>query len=160
MSKRPCLLRSEPEPLADLRLIYAELGQWLLRSDITITNQYTRIPQSEKGEIMVRLIGPCLSGEARGKFGSSLIFQRWHGRAYAKRYFKPRNPKSSAQNIGRARVRKAVARWQIATQETQDKWNEYAKQFNRTGYNAFMSGFAIYMRDHEETEPPIPFVPL
>ena len=108
---------------------------------------------------MARLIGPLLSGDARGKFGSCLIFQVWHGRAYAKRYFRPRNPKSQEQNILRARIRKAVARWQSATQETKDLWNAYAKRLNGTGYNAYLSKFAIYMRDHAEVEPPEPFEP-
>lgn len=108
---------------------------------------------------MVRLRGPCMSGEARGKFGSALIFKMLHGRAIALRYFHPRNPKSPAQNTNRARVRKAVARWQAATQETKDLWNAYAKQFRGTGYNAYLSAFVIYMRDHAEAKPPEPFEP-
>lgn len=108
---------------------------------------------------MVRLIGPCMSGEARGKFGSSLIFQMLHGRAYAKRYFRPRNPKSPAQVIVRNRITKALDRWQDATQETKDKWKKYAKQFRTTGYNAYMSAFVIYMRDHAEAHPDEPFEP-
>lgn len=108
---------------------------------------------------MVRLIGPLLSGEARGKFGNCLIFQVWHGRAYAKRYFRPRNPKSQEQNIIRARIRKGVKRWQEAKVKTKKLWDRYAKQFNTTGYNAYLSGFAIYMRDHQETEPSVPFEP-
>ncbi|MBA7709430.1 hypothetical protein ES703_118348 [subsurface metagenome] len=108
---------------------------------------------------MVRLIGPCLSGEARGKFGKALIFKMLHGRAIATRYFTPRNPKSPDQIIVRNRITKALARWQAATQETQDKWKLYAKQFHTTGYNAWMSAFIIYMRDHAEAQPAAPFEP-
>lgn len=108
---------------------------------------------------MVRLIGPCLSGEARGKFGSMLIFVMLRGRAYAKRYFKPRNPNSSGQIIVRNRQTKALIRWQDATQGTKDLWRTYAKQFRTTGYHAYMSAFIIYMRDHAEAEPAEPFEP-
>jgi len=108
---------------------------------------------------MVKLIGPCLSGQARGKFGSALIFKMLHGKAIAQRYFRPRNPKSPAQNIIRNRIRKGVARWQTATQETKDLWKTYAKQFNTTGYNAYVSAFVIYMRDNAEAEPAVPFIP-
>ena len=108
---------------------------------------------------MVRLIGPMMSGQARGKFGSALIFKMLHGRAIALRYFRPRNPKSPAQVIARNRIAKALARWQSATQETKNLWRTYAKQFRTTGYNAYMSAFVIYMRDHAETEPAEPFEP-
>jgi len=108
---------------------------------------------------MVRLIGPMMSGEARGKFGSFLIFKMLHGKAIATRYFKPRNPKSPAQVIVRNRTTKALGRWQTATQETQATWKKYAKQFRTTGYHAYMSAFIIYMRDHAEAHPGTPFLP-
>lgn len=108
---------------------------------------------------MVRLIGPMMSGQARGKFGSALIFKMLHGRAIATRYFRPRNPNTPAQKLVRKRVQKAVFRWQDATQETKTLWRTYAKQFRTTGYNAYVSAFVIYMRDHAEAEPAEPFEP-
>lgn len=108
---------------------------------------------------MVRLIGPMLSGQARGKFGSALIFKMLHGKAIATRYFRPRNPKTPAQEIPRTRVRKGVVRWQDSTQETKALWRTSAKKVRTTGYNAYMSGLIIHMRDHAETEPDEPFEP-
>lgn len=108
---------------------------------------------------MVKLIAPCMSGEARGKFGNILVYKKRLSTNVASRYFKPRNPKSALQIIARNRITKALGRWQDATQETKALWRTYAKQFRTTGYNAYMSAFVIYMRDHAEAHPDTPFLP-
>lgn len=108
---------------------------------------------------MVRLIAPCMSGEARGKFGNILVYKKRLSTNVASRYFKPRNPKSALQIIIRNRPAKAVAGWQALSNENQALWNTYAKQFTRRGYNMYLSKFIVYMRDHAEAEPGAPFLP-
>ena len=108
---------------------------------------------------MVRLIAPMMSGEARGKFGSILVFKKRFSTNIACRYFKPRNPKSPAQIIVRNRQKKAVAGWQALSDENQATWNTYAKQFRKKGYSMYCSKYMIYMRDHAEAEPDAPFLP-
>ena len=108
---------------------------------------------------MVRLIGPCLSGQASGKFGSILIFKRRFNTNMVTRYFKPKNPKTAGQTTSRARIASAVARWKSALQSTRDAWDLYGSPLNRTGYNLYLSNFVIWMRDHAEAEPGAPFLP-
>lgn len=100
-----------------------------------------------------------MSGEARGKFGSILIFKKRFSTNVVGRYFRPRNPKSTLQTIVRNRTAKATAGWQALSDENKALWNIYAKQFSRRGFNMYVSKFIIYMRDHSEAEPTEPFVP-
>lgn len=115
---------------------------------------------------MVRLINPCMSHEARGALGRSIIYQNNRGVAYAKKYFTPRNPKSPAQIIARERMTAMVTRWKAALETTQTAWNDYAKTQPRkargaklNGYAWYASYFIIYMRDNAEAEPAAPFLP-
>ena len=108
---------------------------------------------------MVKVIGPCMSGEARGKLGSCLIFKKRFSTNVVGRYFRPRNPKSPAQLINRNRTSKAIIGWQTLSDENKALWNIYAKQFARKGYNMYISKFIIYMRDNAEAEPGSPFLP-
>ena len=108
---------------------------------------------------MVKLIMPCMSGTARGALGKMLIFKRRLGTNIVGRYFTPRNPRSPAQLIVRARHAAALVRWQASLQATKDAWDIYAKQFGKKGYGRYLSAFIIYMRDHAEAEPDAPFLP-
>lgn len=108
---------------------------------------------------MVRVINPCMSGEARGKFGNILVFKKRLSTNVVSRYFIPRNPRSAGQLVVRNRQKKALLRWQAALQTTIDAWNTYAKQFGKKGYNMYLSAFMVYMRDHAEAEPSAPFLP-
>jgi len=108
---------------------------------------------------MVKLIGPCMSGEAKGKLGNILIFKKRFSTNVVTRYFRPRNPKSPAQLISRNRTAKAVAGWKALTEGNQALWNDYAKPFTRRGFNMYVSKFIIYMRDNAEAEPASPFLP-
>ena len=108
---------------------------------------------------MVKVIGPCMSGEARGKFGSILVFKKRLRTNVVSRFFIPRNPKSPDQTVVRTRVKKASARWKSALQSTQEAWKAHAKKFGKVGYNMYCSAFLIYMRDHAEAEPTAPFLP-
>lgn len=108
---------------------------------------------------MVRVIGPCMSGEAHGKFGNILVYKKRLSTNVVSRYFVPHNPRSPAQTINRNRTDKAVEGWQALSDENQAVWNTYAKQFARKGYNMYVSAFRNYMRDHAEAEPGAPFFP-
>lgn len=64
---------------------------------------------------MVKLTNPLMSGDARGKFGNKIIFTRG---GQARRYFKPRNPNTPAQQA----VREAFKEFSVPglTQEQAD----------------------------------------
>ena len=100
-----------------------------------------------------------MSGEARGKLGRILVYKKRLSTNVVGRYFIPRNPRSAGQTISRNRTDKAVTRWKAALQATRDAWGTYAKQFQRKGYNMYVSAFMVYMRDHAEAEPGAPFLP-
>lgn len=108
---------------------------------------------------MVTVLGPMMSGEAHGKFGSILVFKKRFRTNVVSRYFIPRNPRSPAQTIVRTRTKKASTRWKAALENTQEAWKTHAKKFGRVGYNMYCSAFLIYMRDHAEAEPDAPFLP-
>ncbi len=132
------------------------------RSRVWPYDTIDRLPtESEKRGVneMVRLIMPCMSGQASGALGKILIFKRRLSTNVVGRYFIPRNPRSPAQTIVRTRQKAALVRWKAALQGTRDAWNTYAKQFGRKGYNRYLSAFMIYMRDNAEAEPGAPFLP-
>lgn len=108
---------------------------------------------------MVRVKGPCLSFEAKGKLGNALIFKKRFSTNVVSRYFTPRNPQSADQIILRNRMTKAVAGWQGLSDANKLLWNTYAKQFQGKGYNSYCSKFIDYMIDNAEAEPAPPFLP-
>lgn len=50
---------------------------------------------------MAKVVGPLQSFSAGGKVADTLIFQKSNGRNIVRRYFRPSNPNSSAQQVNR-----------------------------------------------------------
>lgn len=66
---------------------------------------------------MAKLKGPLYSEEARGKFGSNVVFNQRKGQAVARRLVIPANPKSAGQTTARniVRITGALQKWVNAT---------------------------------------------
>ena len=62
---------------------------------------------------MAKVSGPLMSMESSGKFGGTLVFTKWKGRAVVRQLVKPANPKSAGQELARNRTRVtgAVQSW-------------------------------------------------
>ena len=62
---------------------------------------------------MAKVSGPLMSMDASGKFGGTLVFTKWKGRAVVRQLVKPANPKSAGQEVARNRTRVtgAVQSW-------------------------------------------------
>ena len=54
---------------------------------------------------MAKVSGPLMSMDARGKFGSTLVFSGWKGRPTVRQWIIPTNPMSADQETARNRVR-------------------------------------------------------
>ena len=74
---------------------------------------------------MVKLIGPCMSLDARGQLGKALIFAKNGKTNYSKSYAVPANPRSAAQTVQRLAVRGITQGW------------GWAKIWNALGYPPF-----------------------
>jgi hypothetical protein len=108
---------------------------------------------------MVTVKGPCFSWTARGQLAKAVVFKRRLTANVVTRYFTPRNPNSAAQQTSRARTTAAVAGWKALSDANKTTWNDYAKSFQRTGYNMYIAAFLAYMRDNGEAQPAAPFLP-
>jgi len=87
---------------------------------------------------MVKLKRPCLSSFARGALGESLIFQTTRGRATAKRFRKPRQPKTPAQLATRAYIGWLSQAWASLTTPEKLTWEDPANANNTSCYHAFL----------------------
>ncbi len=97
---------------------------------------WLRAMTSVKGVI---LIGPCMSIEARGKYGDAIIFSKIKGVMYAKKYFVPANPQSAEQTNVRLAMALLVTSWQNQHVTVQGYYNTFAQGTKRSGFATFVS---------------------
>lgn len=79
---------------------------------------------------MVKLKGPGMAATASGGLGKVLIFSQSKGRAYAKRWAKPANPKSAGQVAMRAVTQYISLYWFDIPQSDRATWSAIAAQKN------------------------------
>lgn len=58
---------------------------------------------------MAKVQGPLFSVEAKGSYAGALVFAKWKGRQYVRQLVIPTNPKSSAQQTARNKLRLTAA---------------------------------------------------
>lgn len=87
---------------------------------------------------MVKLIGPCMSLDARGQLGKTLIFAKNGKTNYSKSYAVPTNPKSTAQTLQRLFVRAITQQWASLTAPQQASWLPLAAERQTTPYHAYL----------------------
>ena len=84
-----------------------------------------------------------------GKTGDSVYYRR-HGRLYARRYVKPRNPGTESQVINRAAFSRAVRQWRELPAETRDWYNYRTANLPMNGMNLFISETLMGTRRFDE----------
>jgi len=89
---------------------------------------------------MARVYMPLGSFDAKGAIAKGVIFSKWRGINYAKRYFIPANPQSADQTSLRLAFELLVAYYKgTLTQAQKDAYDVGAKGEGYSGFNLYMS---------------------
>jgi hypothetical protein len=86
----------------------------------------------------------AISGRTAGT-----VFARNKGGAYMRRFSKPTNPGSPAQDIARNRLSTASSFWKTMTQPMRDAWNAYALThpvLDRLGASIILTGHQAFVK--------------
>jgi len=86
---------------------------------------------------MAKTTAPLLSFGASGQIAQTMVYSRWKGRAYSRRYTVPSNPQTAEQSLTRNAFSWLQAVYKFATPDFTAPWEEYAKGLVMTGRNAF-----------------------
>lgn len=87
---------------------------------------------------MAKTTAPLLSFGGAGQIGKSMVFSKWKGIGYARRYVIPANPNSTGQQATRNVFSYSSAFIKLATASVVEVWTAYAKGKPLTVRNAFM----------------------
>lgn len=87
---------------------------------------------------MAKLSGPCFSLDASGKLGDTVVFSKWKGRNYARKWLKPSNPQSSGQTGIRSMFGMLAAAWGALAANVKSTWDALAVSLNVSSFNAYM----------------------
>lgn len=90
---------------------------------------------------------PLLSFSASGQIAKTLVFSRWKGRPYTRRYVIPSNPKTVEQTKTRSIFAWGNAVWKLAPTLFQAPWDLFATGQVLTGRNAMLSSVVRNIRD-------------
>jgi len=86
---------------------------------------------------MSKTVAPLLSFDASGQIASSLVYSRWKGRAYARRYVVPSNPQSTEQTVTRNAFSFLQSVIKVMGPLALAPWTAYATGKVMTNRNAF-----------------------
>lgn len=87
---------------------------------------------------MAKVKGPLFSFEASGSLKDTIVYSQWKGRNYVRTHTIPFNPQTTTQVNVRAAWTLLVAQWQGEAPATQVIWDDYAKEFNVSGFNWYV----------------------
>lgn len=104
---------------------------------------------------MALVLGPLMSIDASGTYKDALTFSIWKGRNYVRSWFRPTNPKTTAQQANRTMLSDAVSAWHALYSGTADTWNIAARDVYPP-----ISGFNYYVMQYilQAAPPTIPAV--
>lgn len=94
---------------------------------------------------MAKVESPLFGMTADGQIGQSLVFARWKGVRYARRYSVPANPNTQAQQGVRGVFSFLVALFKVAPAAFRAPWDAKAAGEPLTPVNAFMKANAPYL---------------
>lgn len=86
---------------------------------------------------MAKTTAPLLSFEAAGQIGNSLVFSKWKGRSYARRYVVPANPRTAAQVVIRNTFQWLQKIYPFLPAGSTGAWQLYADNSRFTQRNGF-----------------------
>jgi len=106
---------------------------------------------------MARVVAPFLSVDASGTMDKSMTASIWKGQQYMRRWFRPTNPKTTAQQAQRTKMSDAVAGWQALYDAASELWNVAARDVYPpiSGFNYFVMQFIV----QNVTSPAVPTIP-
>lgn len=84
---------------------------------------------------MAGTTAPLLSFDAAGTVAKTVVYSRWRGIKYARRYVIPGNPRTTAQQLTRTTFAFLREVWKMAPAGLQAPWNDFAKGRPFTGMN-------------------------
>src|SRR6266545_122834 len=90
---------------------------------------------------MARVEGPLFSLRASGKIADAIVYSRWKGRPYVRRWLTPANPRSDAQRQVRGHLTFLTqwwANWLTAHSSVDDYWVELAARDQISPIDAFV----------------------
>lgn len=93
---------------------------------------------------------PLLSFSASGQIAKSMVFSRWKGRPYVRRYVVPSNPQSTAQTATRTVFAWGNAVWKTAPTLFQAPWDLFATGQVLAGRNAMLSSVVSNLRSQTD----------
>ena len=87
---------------------------------------------------MPRVSGPLFSLDASGALDDTIVYSKWKGRPYVRKWASPSNPKSPGQLGIRAMFRALSKAWDALTAPEQASYEELAESLNVSPFNVFM----------------------
>lgn len=77
--------------------------------------------------------------DASGALGGAIVFSKWKGRNYVRRFVVPHNPKSALQTNTRAMLRFLATAWSGVGAPAQASWDDLAEATNISAFNAYVA---------------------
>lgn len=92
---------------------------------------------------MAKARGPLKSSSASGTIADSLYFSSWKGENRVSKHFKPRNPRTTAQQLQRSYLTHALLSWHTLTAQQKQQYEQEAisKGLRMSGYNYYISQY-------------------
>ena len=88
---------------------------------------------------MVKLIGPCMSLQARGTLNNVITYAVLGQTCYAKTHFTPTNPNTNAQIGVRIMTKYLTAKWAELSTNEKAKFTTLAETLNLSPYHAWLT---------------------
>lgn len=95
---------------------------------------------------MAKPTAPLLSFGASGKIADAMVFSTWKGIAYVRRYLKPANPNTVAQQATRNVFRAGNSFWKGAGTLARAPWTRFASGQAFTDRNAYQGRYTALLR--------------
>lgn len=87
---------------------------------------------------MGKTTAPLLSFDAAGAVGQTVVYSRWRGVKYARRYVIPANPRTTSQQLNRNSFAVLREMYKLAPDLARAPWGAFATGRPFTGFNAFI----------------------
>jgi len=95
---------------------------------------------------MAKPTAPLLSFDASGTLAKTMVFSRWRGIPYVRRYVIPANPKTAGQSLTRNTFTMLTELWKVAGPLLVEPWGLYATGRKFLDRNAFIGQNIALMR--------------
>lgn len=102
---------------------------------------------------MSKTVAPLLSFDARGQLGQTLVYSTWKGRAYARRYVIPANPRTAAQTAVRETWAGLNRIMQYMPAGALAAWELYGENSRITARNGFIKQNLSALREATDLQP-------